>query len=171
MKGKIQNIFLGFVCNIRNILVFGLSCCSFNQKGSVWNSREQQGFKQRILYNSVCQYCQFKFIYTNYEVIYWYVGLWLWNSKIIPFINIFFYFKKKPYILYEDSGIECNTGDHILYLVFAGIGMLLYYPLSSFLFPNIQFQNNDLDLKYNPTWIVILTQVKLLVSGTINMFK
>lgn len=70
-----------------------------------------------------------------------------------------------PWTLYEDPTIICNEGTHYLYIFLAVIGVLLYYPLSSFLFPNIQFQNKSLDLKYDPTFIVILTQMKLLISG------
>lgn len=72
----------------------------------------------------------------------------------------------KPWTLYEDPNIECNTDTHYIYVFFASLGVVLYYPLSSFLFPNIQFQNKALDLKYDPTFVVILTQIKLLISGT-----
>lgn len=71
----------------------------------------------------------------------------------------------KPWTLYEDPTIICNDQTHYIYVFFASIGILLYYPLSSFLFPNIQFQNKALDLKYDPTFVVILTQIKLLISG------
>ncbi len=72
----------------------------------------------------------------------------------------------KPWTLYEDSTLNCNEETHYIYVFLAGLGILLYYPLSSFLFPNIQFQNKSLDLKYDPTFIVISTQVKLLICGT-----
>ena len=75
----------------------------------------------------------------------------------------------KPWTLYEDPSILCNTDTHYFYIFFAALGIILYYPLSSFLFPNIQFQNKSLDLKYDPTFIVILTQIKLLISG--NLLK
>jgi uncharacterized membrane protein len=48
------------------------------------------------------------------------------------------------------------------------IGILLYYPMSTFLYPNFQFQNKLLDLKYVPTWFVFTIQAKLIIAGIIS---
>lgn len=74
----------------------------------------------------------------------------------------------KPWTLHENPNMICNDDTHYTYVFLASLGIILYYPLSSFLFPNIQFQNKSLDLKYDPTFLVILAQVKLLIAGILE---
>ncbi len=55
-----------------------------------------------------------------------------------------------------------------------GIGalaLLIYYPISTFMFPNFQFQNKVLDLKYDPSFVVLTIQAKLLISGNLIKFS
>jgi hypothetical protein len=33
--------------------------------------------------------------------------------------------------------------------------LLVFYPILTFLYPNVQYQNKSLDLKYDPTYLVI----------------
>ena len=75
----------------------------------------------------------------------------------------------KPWTLYEDPDIECNQ--KLRYAIFRIIWHSSLLSLSSFLFPNIQFQNKSLDMKYDPTstFVAILTQVKLLISGFLRI--
>lgn len=63
------------------------------------------------------------------------------------------------------TDIECYTTFHIGHLVGALVGLAIYYPIATFTFPLLQFNNADLDLKLNPTYLIILSQSKLLVSG------
>lgn len=58
-----------------------------------------------------------------------------------------------------------------MYLIIGVLGMLVYYPMCTFMFPNFQFKNKMLDLKYNPSWIVILIQIKLLLACIRSFFK
>lgn len=37
-------------------------------------------------------------------------------------------------------------------------GIIIYYPLATFFFPNLQFQDRALDLKYDPTFMVLVIQ-------------
>ena len=46
----------------------------------------------------------------------------------------------EPALLYFDS-VECWSGWHFLYVATAVIGLLCYYPLSSFMFPLVQFSD------------------------------
>ena len=36
------------------------------------------------------------------------------------------------------------------------IGILMYYPFSTFLYANLQFMNKDTDLKYLPEFVVYI---------------
>ena len=45
------------------------------------------------------------------------------------------------------------------------MGLFLYYPVATFMSSNLQFQNKLLDLKMNPTFLVIMNQIMLLISG------
>ena len=74
----------------------------------------------------------------------------------------------EPYLLYADNTIICNSSSHRTFMGLAAVGILFYYPLSSFFIPNIQFLDKKLDLKYETTWISLLAQVKLIATGTNN---
>jgi len=47
----------------------------------------------------------------------------------------------------------------------AAVAIILYYPISTFMFPNFQFQDKGLDLKYDPSFLVLNIQAKLLITG------
>lgn len=53
------------------------------------------------------------------------------------------------------------------------VGLISYYPLSSYAMPNFQFAEKNLDLKYRPSYLILYFQVnfillacKVLLSGT-----
>lgn len=52
----------------------------------------------------------------------------------------------------------------------AVLAVMLYYPLSSFIYPNLQFADKTLDLKYKPTFVIILAQGKLVIIGIAVFF-
>lgn len=64
----------------------------------------------------------------------------------------------------RDSDIICLSQEHYVYIILGAICILIYYPTCTFFFPNFQFQNKLLDLKYKPTWFVIFIQVKLILA-------
>lgn len=66
---------------------------------------------------------------------------------------------------------ECLSDLHILYMLFAFVGLGLYYPLSTFFFPNFQFQDKALDVKYNPSFVVLQMQAKLIIAGLGSLFS
>lgn len=70
-----------------------------------------------------------------------------------------------PWMLYRDKSVQCLTNTHVLYVTCAIIGLLLYYPVSTFIYPVLQFQNKILDMKYEATYIVANVQAKLLILG------
>ena len=51
------------------------------------------------------------------------------------------------------------------------VGIGLYYPMSTFFFPNFQFQDKALDVKYNPSFVVLLIQAKLIITGLSTLFQ
>eukprot|EP01016_Furgasonia_blochmanni_P011585 TRINITY_DN1528_c0_g1_i2.p2 TRINITY_DN1528_c0_g1~~TRINITY_DN1528_c0_g1_i2.p2 ORF type:complete len:317 (+),score=27.69 TRINITY_DN1528_c0_g1_i2:181-1131(+) len=55
-------------------------------------------------------------------------------------------------------------------IVAASIGLSLYYPLQTFLYPNIQFLSKACDIKYDTTFVVIFSQVKLILAGFSSFF-
>ena len=56
-------------------------------------------------------------------------------------------------------------------MVFAFLGIGMYYPMSTFFFPNFQFQDKALDLKYNPSFVVLQIQAKLIITGLGTLFQ
>ena len=48
----------------------------------------------------------------------------------------------------EMKGVECWTGIHFIYVAGACIGLLVYFPPASFLFPHIQFGDPGLDVSF-----------------------
>jgi hypothetical protein len=43
---------------------------------------------------------------------------------------------ERPWYLYRDSSLVCLSDEHIYYIVLGLLGMFIYYPLSTFMFPN-----------------------------------
>lgn len=41
-----------------------------------------------------------------------------------------------PWYLYRDSTIECLSNEHLVLMVGSIIGLIVYYPVSTFMFPN-----------------------------------
>jgi len=80
-------------------------------------------------------------------------------------------FSKSPWTLRSDSTILCLSDNHLKYMAIATVGILLYYPISTFMYPNFQFQDKGLDLKYDPSFLVLNIQAKLLITGFISFFK
>ncbi len=64
----------------------------------------------------------------------------------------------------------CWSSEHRNFMVLGGITSLIYYLLVSFTYPNMQLEQAGCDLKYDPTFIVILTQIKLLIAGLGSFF-
>lgn len=59
----------------------------------------------------------------------------------------------------------CNSTKHKVFMGVAFFGMLLYYPLASFLYPNLQIADDGDDLRYEPAFVVVETQSKLFLAG------
>jgi hypothetical protein len=67
--------------------------------------------------------------------------------------------------------MECFGSTHKIYIGCGILAFLLYYPMCTFLYPNFQFQNKLLDLKYVPTWFVFTIQAKLIITAIIAFNK
>jgi hypothetical protein len=50
------------------------------------------------------------------------------------------------------------------------VGLGVYYPLSTFIYPDFQYGDKSLDLKYRSTYLVLYVQIKLLILGVGNFF-
>jgi hypothetical protein len=72
--------------------------------------------------------------------------------------------------LARETDITCWEGQHLLMVFGSVIGVMLYYPLASFIYPNLQFADKSLDLKYKPTFIILLAQGKLVLTGIAVFF-
>lgn len=59
----------------------------------------------------------------------------------------------------------CGSVRQKVFMAVAAIAMVIYYPVATFLYPNLQFIDDGDDLKYEPTFIVVETQAKLLIAG------
>ena len=81
-------------------------------------------------------------------------------------INVFVCdYDLNPAALYRNTDIICWESDHFMFICLGFIGIMVYYPLATFMFANLQFQDKDLDLKYKPTFLIVLAQIKLLLAG------
>lgn len=58
--------------------------------------------------------------------------------------------------LSRTSDISCFTGTHFLYIAVSIFVLVVYYPLATFMYANLQFVNKGSDLKYAPNFIVYL---------------
>jgi len=51
------------------------------------------------------------------------------------------------------------------------LAIFAYYPISTFMYPNFQFQDKVLDLKYEPSFLVLSIQAKLVLTGTTIIYS
>jgi hypothetical protein len=75
-----------------------------------------------------------------------------------------------PAYLVEAPNTRCWEGTHYLYCAGALIVLLTYYPMASLLFPNLQFVDESLDIKFEPSFLIIIAQGKLLLAGIMAVF-
>ncbi len=80
-------------------------------------------------------------------------------------------YESSPWTTYTLSGLTCWDGIHFLYVGCALLGIIVYYPMSTFMYPNLQFQNKMLDLKFYPTFLIVMSQIMLFVSGLGCFYK
>lgn len=80
-----------------------------------------------------------------------------------------------PYTLIDDTSVECFSDSHNRMLLIALVGIITYYPLSSYAMPNFQFAEKSLDLKYRSSYLILYFQVnfamlagKVLLSSSTN---
>jgi hypothetical protein len=72
--------------------------------------------------------------------------------------------------MYQNNDIICLTEEHYRYIGIAGFLLVATYPFITFLYPNIQSNNRALDFKYDPTFLVVQVQLKLLLAGFASFF-
>lgn len=70
----------------------------------------------------------------------------------------------------RNSDLTCFSSFHSMYIGLAVIGLILYYPGSTLLYPNIQYQDKSLDLKFDTTFLVIEAQGKVIIAGVVAFF-
>jgi hypothetical protein len=67
--------------------------------------------------------------------------------------------------------ILCWEGTHLWAVMSMVVAVCLFYPLASFMLPNMQFVNNALDIKFDSTFLVFGAQGKLLLAGVFTFFR
>ena len=65
----------------------------------------------------------------------------------------------------------CTSLAHVIQLVAALTATLAYYPAISFIQPQLQFKSKALDFKFEPSYLVFLSQGKLVLAGAVNFFS
>lgn len=80
-------------------------------------------------------------------------------------------YKVKPYVLIRDTSIECLSDTHSVYVGLAMIGVVIYYPLSTYLLPTFQYSDHSLDLKYKSSYVIVFVQVKLVILAVNTLFQ
>ena len=73
--------------------------------------------------------------------------------------------------LSRTSDIPCFSGTHFMYISVSIFVLVVYYPLATFMYANLQFVNKGSDLKYAPNFIVYLAQVKLILAILASFFR
>ena len=64
-------------------------------------------------------------------------------------------------------GVFLSSGAVVAVAVAAG---MIYYPVATFLFPQFQFRDKSLDLKYDTTFIILKSQMNLVLGGVLVFF-
>ena len=64
----------------------------------------------------------------------------------------------------------CGSNEHVRYQIIGGVFLFIYHLFASFIFPNLQWAHQSLELKYDPTFMAISIQVKLLIVALASFF-
>mmetsp|Transcript_25443 Transcript_25443/g.71474 ORF Transcript_25443/g.71474 Transcript_25443/m.71474 type:complete len:1715 (-) Transcript_25443:36-5180(-) len=67
--------------------------------------------------------------------------------------------------------VRCGSATHVVYLVCGLLAALAYYPLIAYLQPQLQFKSKSLDLKFEPTYLVLVAQTKLSLAVVVNFWS
>eukprot|EP00656_Telonema_subtile_P021004 TRINITY_DN22055_c0_g1_i1.p1 TRINITY_DN22055_c0_g1~~TRINITY_DN22055_c0_g1_i1.p1 ORF type:complete len:756 (-),score=273.91 TRINITY_DN22055_c0_g1_i1:27-2294(-) len=65
----------------------------------------------------------------------------------------------------SNNAVEGYNQTHFYFIFPAVVGVLLYYPAASLVYPNLQFTDRTVDLKFQPTFLILLAQCKLVLSS------
>ena len=61
--------------------------------------------------------------------------------------------------------MECLGEEHALYLIWSIVALGIYYPAATLLYPNIQYKNKNLDIKFDTSFLVLESQAKVIIAG------
>ena len=78
----------------------------------------------------------------------------------------------RVYLLASED-VTCFTFSdpyHLIMLFSAVAGICLYYPLATLLQPQFQFKDKSLDIKYDPSYLILYGQGELLFAGATVFF-
>lgn len=64
-----------------------------------------------------------------------------------------------------DTEIICYSPYHFVLFCMGFLCILCYYPIATFIFPMLQFNDLKSDLRFQTTYLVVLSQIKLFVTG------
>lgn len=103
-----------------------------------------------------------------FTFIYKLLILSLFNTVIMTLLSTFVCNWADPYRPYSTilsvPPLQCFGGEHSMYSLFSLIAISVYYPLSAYTMPNFQFSEKSLDLKYQPSYLIIYFQVNFLLA-------
>lgn len=74
------------------------------------------------------------------------------------------------WVVLRNQDMECFSDSHLPYVFCSIFSIIIYYPTATLLYPNLQYQDKTLDLKYDTTYLVIESQGKLVLSGFAAFF-
>jgi hypothetical protein len=74
------------------------------------------------------------------------------------------------YLKTYDQNLQCYSPYHLAAVMCMIAAVCLFYPLASFMLPNMQFVNASLDVKFDSTFMVFSAQGKLLLAGIFTFF-
>lgn len=69
-----------------------------------------------------------------------------------------------PPVLWN-TNIVCYESFHIAHLFSAILCLFVYYPIATFLYPMYQFNDSKLEIKFETTFVILLSQAKLIITA------
>lgn len=67
--------------------------------------------------------------------------------------------------------VRCGSFRHVGYVTAGLLACVAYYPVITYLQPQLQFKSKALDLKFEPTYLVVVAQCKLALSVVVNFWS
>jgi len=73
-------------------------------------------------------------------------------------------FSQTPWVMAQMKSVVCLSNSHTVYLIAGFVGLMMYYPITTFMFPIMDYESTGKTWKYEAAFGVLYVQAKLVTA-------